>query len=190
LSYTRIRLASTDPPFARPPCRFRPIYPSLARGDGGGGWIRTNEDVRRQIYSLLPLTTRQPLRGRQPTPQRKRRLIRIWPRFVNPAPALLCVGLRIGGVRPARWAVADQPATPAVETTRSPQSCCNLRGRYFISGSSMAVRNPDPDLIEPVQPDVDGSLARRRISRCAFVAARRLPLSDKLASSTHWRFSL
>ena len=28
---------------------------------GGGGRIRTSVDVRRQIYSLLPLTTRPPL---------------------------------------------------------------------------------------------------------------------------------
>src|SRR4029077_4685879 len=40
-------------------CLDRPI-----RGDGGGGRIRTFEDVRRQIYSLLPLTARQPLRDR------------------------------------------------------------------------------------------------------------------------------
>ena len=32
------------------------------RRAGGGGRIRTYEDVRRQIYSLLPLTARQPLR--------------------------------------------------------------------------------------------------------------------------------
>jgi hypothetical protein len=39
----------------------------LNRGDGGGGRIRTYEDVRRQIYSLLPLTARQPLRDRMPS---------------------------------------------------------------------------------------------------------------------------
>ena len=30
--------------------------------DGGGGWIRTNVGLRRQIYSLLPLTARPLLR--------------------------------------------------------------------------------------------------------------------------------
>jgi hypothetical protein len=30
---------------------------------GGGGRIRTFEVMRRQIYSLLPLATREPLRG-------------------------------------------------------------------------------------------------------------------------------
>ena len=29
---------------------------------GGQGWIRTNVDSRRQIYSLVPLTTRPPTR--------------------------------------------------------------------------------------------------------------------------------
>ena len=29
----------------------------------GGGWIRTTEVHARQIYSLLPLATREPLRG-------------------------------------------------------------------------------------------------------------------------------
>src|SRR5271169_4312073 len=37
-------------------------YRSRFRSAGGGGRIRTYEDVRRQIYSLLPLTARQPLR--------------------------------------------------------------------------------------------------------------------------------
>ena len=30
---------------------------------GGEGWIRTSVGVNRQIYSLLPLTTRPPLHG-------------------------------------------------------------------------------------------------------------------------------
>src|SRR6516165_12623550 len=43
---------------------FRTHLRSLPRfrSAGGGGRIRTYEDVRRQIYSLLPLTARQPLR--------------------------------------------------------------------------------------------------------------------------------
>src|SRR5436190_9496658 len=36
------------------------------RGAGGGGRIRTYVGIRRQIYSLLPLTTRPPLRDRVP----------------------------------------------------------------------------------------------------------------------------
>src|SRR5690242_6765165 len=43
------------------PCTKPWILPR-SRGAGGGGRIRTYEDVRRQIYSLLPLTARQPLR--------------------------------------------------------------------------------------------------------------------------------
>ena len=48
---------------------------SALKGAGGGGWIRTSVGVNRQIYSLLPLTTRPPLReGRKraivPQPQR------------------------------------------------------------------------------------------------------------------------
>lgn len=31
--------------------------------DGGGGWIRTNVDVRQRIYSPPPLATRAPLRN-------------------------------------------------------------------------------------------------------------------------------
>ena len=53
---------------------------SALKGAGGGGWIRTSVGVNRQIYSLLPLTTRPPLReGRkraimpQPRPGGKRR---------------------------------------------------------------------------------------------------------------------
>ena len=49
--------------------RFMPALPALlhrlpteALRRGGGGRIRTYVDVRRQIYSLLPLTTRPPLR--------------------------------------------------------------------------------------------------------------------------------
>jgi hypothetical protein len=34
---------------------------------GGGGWIRTSVRVSGQIYSLLPLTTRPPLRGKPAT---------------------------------------------------------------------------------------------------------------------------
>src|SRR5271167_2241837 len=45
-----------------PTLRYRPRF----RSAGGGGRIRTYEDVRRQIYSLLPLTARQPLRDRVP----------------------------------------------------------------------------------------------------------------------------
>src|SRR5205085_8738519 len=40
------------------------IQPAAIPGAGGGGRIRTYEDIRRQIYSLLPLTARQPLRIR------------------------------------------------------------------------------------------------------------------------------
>ena len=31
--------------------------------DGGGGWIRTNVDVRQRVYSPSPLATRAPLRN-------------------------------------------------------------------------------------------------------------------------------
>ena len=34
---------------------------------GGGGWIRTSVRISGQIYSLLPLTTRPPLRGKPAT---------------------------------------------------------------------------------------------------------------------------
>ena len=65
LSYTR-----PTPVLGYQPChqnqatsQLRPI-PASTCGyhNGGGGRIRTYVDVRRQIYSLLPLTTRPPLR--------------------------------------------------------------------------------------------------------------------------------
>jgi hypothetical protein len=42
---------------------FRRVRPAIG---GGEGWIRTSVRLRGQIYSLLPLTTRPPLQGRQP----------------------------------------------------------------------------------------------------------------------------
>lgn len=38
---------------------------------GGGGRIRTYVDIRRQIYSLLPLTTRPPLHGYRDNPHQR-----------------------------------------------------------------------------------------------------------------------
>ena len=40
------------------PSRTRHAGPR--EGDGGGGWIRTTEGISRQIYSLFPLSTREP----------------------------------------------------------------------------------------------------------------------------------
>ena len=46
-----------------PPEGFRPVSDNLAcEMDGGGGWIRTNVDVRQRVYSPSPLATRAPLR--------------------------------------------------------------------------------------------------------------------------------
>ena len=42
---------------------------------GGGGWIRTSVLVRGQIYSLLPLTTRPPLRGEPQTILESRHIV-------------------------------------------------------------------------------------------------------------------
>src|SRR5579863_3648802 len=52
---------------------------NLGAEGGGGGRIRTFEDRSRQIYSLLPLTARQPLRW----PQGSGRVISDWWRRVN-----------------------------------------------------------------------------------------------------------
>src|SRR5260370_18687015 len=45
--------------------RFDAPAKNTAPGAGGGGRIRTYVGIRRQIYSLLPLTTRPPLRDLQ-----------------------------------------------------------------------------------------------------------------------------
>src|SRR6185437_7017572 len=50
---------------------------------GGGGWIRTSELRRGQIYSLLPLTARQPLRDRLPAGAAEWRVLRSPTGFVN-----------------------------------------------------------------------------------------------------------
>src|SRR6185437_12515581 len=49
----------------------------------GGGWIRTSELRRGQIYSLLPLTARQPLRDRLPAGAAEWRVLRSPTGFVN-----------------------------------------------------------------------------------------------------------
>ena len=59
--------------------------PHLIR-HGGGGRIRTYVDVRRQIYSLLPLTTRPPLRLKPQTPKQDRALWELTPRCQLPYP--------------------------------------------------------------------------------------------------------
>src|SRR5437867_8388625 len=54
------------PPVIPPaPLGLLPQRDNPARGAGGGGRIRTYVGIRRQIYSLLPLTTRPPLRIRE-----------------------------------------------------------------------------------------------------------------------------
>jgi hypothetical protein len=50
LSYTRLNFSSVSIP--------------ARRRSGGGGRIRTFEVIRRQIYSLLPLATREPLHSK------------------------------------------------------------------------------------------------------------------------------
>ncbi len=44
--------------------RLRRSGPKRRLGGGGQGWIRTSVRSRGQIYSLLPLTTRPPVRKR------------------------------------------------------------------------------------------------------------------------------
>ena len=45
-----------------------PRAPAAAARAGGGCWIRTNEGKSRQVYSLLPLATRETLRKTSLTP--------------------------------------------------------------------------------------------------------------------------
>ena len=89
-----MRLLSADPADGssktRRPVRLAPGT-GAARPDadcesaGGGGRIRTYVGIRRQIYSLLPLTTRPPLRDRITVPPggRGTRVIRAARPFVN-----------------------------------------------------------------------------------------------------------
>src|SRR5438105_13448773 len=59
--------ASSGQAVSRAPYSIRsPLGSWRSRGAGGGGRIRTYVGIRRQIYSLLPLTTRPPLRDRVP----------------------------------------------------------------------------------------------------------------------------
>ena len=80
MSYTRIATPPTLPTAV-----VDPSDPSLtiARSAGGGGRIRTYVDIRRQIYSLLPLTARPPLRiACRPAQRNAGHKIRLG--FVNP----------------------------------------------------------------------------------------------------------
>src|SRR5213082_123979 len=55
--------ASSGQAVSRAPYSIRsPLGSRRSQGAGGGGRIRTYVGIRRQIYSLLPLTTRPPLR--------------------------------------------------------------------------------------------------------------------------------
>ncbi len=64
-STTKIRAAPIAAGFPADGKRRRAEQPvgGVGRSDGGGGRIRTYVGVHRQIYSLLPLTTRAPLRA-------------------------------------------------------------------------------------------------------------------------------
>ena len=64
------------------------FFPNLP---GGGGWIRTSVLVRGQIYSLLPLTTRPPLR-------REPQTIGESLHFVNHKMRSECIFLRIASI--------------------------------------------------------------------------------------------
>src|SRR5271155_5391306 len=72
-------LETTRPttPAAAPAAPAQTSDPIVIPSVGGGGRIRTYEDIRRQIYSLLPLTARQPLRRLCRPAQRKTRLDKI-----------------------------------------------------------------------------------------------------------------
>src|SRR5213082_3245488 len=64
--------ASSGQAVSRAPYSIRsPLGSRRSQGAGGGGRIRTYVGIRRQIYSLLPLTTRPPLRDRAPPVSRR-----------------------------------------------------------------------------------------------------------------------
>ena len=87
LSYTRRRVFVSPPRLAM---------------DGGGGRIRTYVDVRRQIYSLLPLTTRPPLRAMGPEAETPRRDIGIGSTCQHQPPAAATAYRTAGATVPSR----------------------------------------------------------------------------------------
>ena len=128
LSYTRLAAAAADPPTAlRSAAPDRPLDKiRLARGAGGGGRIRTYVGIRRQIYSLLPLTTRPPLRVRTcRSGGRGTRVIRASPIICQHAEAPNCgrqirpiEASRRAGRRPRRPKPAAQAARVARRRAR------------------------------------------------------------------------
>ena len=78
LSYTRPTLG-LNRQTRQQPQTAPTLAPNLASKhndwNGGGGSIRTYVDVRRHIYSLLPLTTRPPLRPKISESEAKQRNI-------------------------------------------------------------------------------------------------------------------
>ena len=137
---------------AAPPSRPLPRRDNIARGAGGGGRIRTYVDIRRQIYSLLPLTTRPPLRDCEPPPPggRGSRVIRASPWFVNTlrphlrtaksTPPGTPAGAPAKGA-PPRPAARARRAAPAAPATAAPASAATtwLYGRHAVAA---ALANP------------------------------------------------
>ena len=92
LSYTRLNISNKplNPLLPTNMTHFDYHQTSFLIHHGGGGRIRTYVDVRRQIYSLLPLTTRPPLRLNPQTPKQDRALWELTPRcqlsYPDPSP--------------------------------------------------------------------------------------------------------
>ncbi len=147
MSYTRGRSAA-------PPTALHSLPRNRNRsGDGGGGRIRTYVGIRRQIYSLLPLTTRPPLRvarSRAPPVSRHGR----GPRVIRACPCFVNNGRGRQSLRPDGW-----PAPVSIRPLRITwcRGGIGPRDREERKDENPSPDVPDQDLHE--DPDLEDQRA-------------------------------
>src|SRR5204863_8650719 len=108
------------------------------RSDGGGGRIRTFEGVSRQIYSLLPLAAREPLRSVSLSsasvlhvlPGAVRRLLQRSQQLRRAPPSSLWSWRRESNPRPSAYKAGALPAELR-QPNRSIFLCCSGKKRHL-----------------------------------------------------------